>query len=78
MYNTVHKLVGASRYAGIMRVSLIADKMQKYVPRDEKTGPARFEDYKRLHKLLVREYPVSIEQYQIYKKALAAPPVVVS
>jgi len=74
MYNTAHKLVGASRYAGVVRVQTIADKMQKYVPKEEKTGPARFEDYRRMHKLLIREYPVSVDEYQRYKQSMNSSP----
>jgi HPt (histidine-containing phosphotransfer) domain-containing protein len=73
MYNTAHKLVGASRYAGVVRVQTIADKMQKYVPKEEKLGPARFEDYRRMHKLLMREYPASVEEYKRYKTGGRSP-----
>jgi HPt (histidine-containing phosphotransfer) domain-containing protein len=66
MYQKAHKLVGAARYSGAVRIAAIADKMQKYVPKlyDEKElkrNPKlvqpipNFPPYKALHNLLLRE-----------------------
>jgi HPt (histidine-containing phosphotransfer) domain-containing protein len=65
MYSAAHKLVGASFYAGVMRVGTIADKMQKYVPRDG-VNP-NFKRYKDLHKLLLRETQVAFDEYERLK-----------
>lgn len=61
MYSAAHKLVGASFYAGVMRVGTIADKMQKRVPKV--CANPDFKRYKKLHEMLLRETKVAFEAY---------------
>ena len=79
MYQKAHKLVGASRYAGAVRIATIADKMQKYVPklyeeREMKRNPElvqpipNFPPYKVLHKILLREVKITFDDYRYYKE----------
>lgn len=65
MYAAAHKLVGASFYAGVMRVGTIADKMQKAVPKEGSN--ANFKKYKILYDLLIRETQVAFEEYEKFK-----------
>ena len=67
MYSAAHKLVGAARYAGAMRIGLITDKMQKWVPRDSTTP--NFDRYRKLHTILTRETKTAFEEFDKYKKA---------
>lgn len=79
MYQKAHKLVGASRYAGAVRIAKITDKMQKYVPklyeeREMKRDPSlkqpipNFPPYEALHKILMREVKNTIDDYKHYKE----------
>ena len=79
MYQKAHKLVGASRYAGAVRIAIIADKMQKYVPKlyeekEMKRNPEliqpipNFPPYKVLHKILLREVKITSDDYRYYKE----------
>jgi hypothetical protein len=71
MYAAAHKLVGASFYAGVMRVGTIADKMQKACPK-EGTNP-NFKKYCRLYEMLVRETQVAFEEYEKFKNPNGPP-----
>lgn len=57
MYAAAHKLVGASFYAGAMRIGTIADKMQKAVPK-EGSNP-NFKKYRKYYDLLISETQVA-------------------
>lgn len=71
MYSAVHKLVAAARYAGAMRIGLIADKMQKWVPRDSPTP--NFDRFRKLHVILKRETLVAVECFERLKNPNVTP-----
>ena len=71
MYAAAHKLVGASFYAGVMRVGTIGDKMQKACPKDSPSP--NFKRYKALYDILVVETQVAFDQYDKYKYPNAPP-----
>ena len=71
MYSTVHKLVAAARYAGVMRIGLVADKMQKWVPKEKEKTP-NFGRYRRLYQILLRECRNAVQAYNRYKNPAAA------
>lgn len=66
MYQKVHKLVGAAKYAGAMRIAMIADKMQKYVPKESTTPD--MDSYRKFHKILQREVKNTFDDYNFYKE----------
>jgi hypothetical protein len=71
MYAAAHKLVGASFYAGVMRVGTIADKMQKACPKDSPNP--NFKRYKALYDILTVETQVAFDDYDKYKYPNAPP-----
>jgi hypothetical protein len=71
MYAAAHKLVGASFYAGVMRVGTIGDKMQKACPKDSPNP--NFKRYKALYDILVVETQVAFDEYDKYKYPNAPP-----
>ena len=70
MYQSAHKLVGASSYAGARRVHMIADKMQKWVPKQG--GNPNYDRYKQLHAWLLKEIQLAAQEFEKYKSGANA------